>query len=263
MSDRRSARRARPAGGASAGIGRRGGGPAAGPSRPPLSGARQRSTGRFARPSWFLAAAPAAPLAPLAAGYGYPRAAPPAGALRLRDGRHHRRPGQAEQTHPRRRQPGCRASRQSRGGGAGGRPAPRWAGRRRRDGGAGMSPNNMISVPAMFPWTVVDGRTPPDLAGLLRSAPDPVRPGQGPYSLGVAGGGFEPPKLSRRFYRPLPTADPDRRDDRPDPGHAAVPRLRRSSSSARVTVLSSRRTASTSMGAAAASAALRMYVDSG
>ncbi len=47
------------------------------------------------------------------------------------------------------------------------------------------------------------------------------------------------------------------------PVQAALPRLRRSSSSARVTVPSSRRTASTSIGPAAASAALRMYVDSG
>src|SRR6266498_1624403 len=53
---------------------------------------------------------------------------------------------------------------------------------------------------------VVDSRTRPYSTGPTRSAPDPAIPGRGPNRERVAGGGFEPPKLSRRFYRPLPLA---------------------------------------------------------
>jgi hypothetical protein len=48
-------------------------------------------------------------------------------------------------------------------------------------------------------------RKRPALPGLDRTTPDRppavVLPGQGPFRGVVAGGGFEPPKLSRRFYR--------------------------------------------------------------
>src|SRR6266508_3718341 len=53
---------------------------------------------------------------------------------------------------------------------------------------------------------VVDSRTRPYSTGPTRSAPDPAIPGRGPNRQRVAGGGFEPQKLSRRFYRLLPPA---------------------------------------------------------
>jgi hypothetical protein len=71
-------------------------------------------------------------------------------------------------------------------------------------------PPSMIVLSALRPWTAIDGGIQWDSAGLAanldRLGDLDAHAGQRPPGLVVAGTGFEPVKLSRRFYRPLPLA---------------------------------------------------------
>ena len=64
-------------------------------------------------------------------------------------------------------------------------------------------PTQWMNLDTYRTRTPVDGRTGPDTAKRPLTG---IRAGQGPFTHVVAGQGFEPWKLSRRIYSPLPLA---------------------------------------------------------